>query len=98
MACSILYIDIQTPVRTRCVPHAMVLSSQEDELVALAAEVRRLGFGAAGAGVTRAEFAVAMLVSIGKLEEVDVQKALKTFDKLDIEKDGVLDMKDLVHR
>jgi hypothetical protein len=71
---------------------------QEDELVALAAEVHRLGFGAAGAGVTRAEFAVAMLVSIGKLEEVDVQKALKTFDKLDIEKDGVLDMKDLVHR
>eukprot|EP00668_Euglena_longa_P001276 GGOE01001508.1.p1 GENE.GGOE01001508.1~~GGOE01001508.1.p1 ORF type:complete len:324 (-),score=106.43 GGOE01001508.1:262-1194(-) len=69
---------------------------QRGELRALLAEVRNLGLVPESQDwCGRAEFALAMLVSLGKVQEDDIRRALQEFDRLDVEKDRKLDIRDV---
>eukprot|EP00667_Euglena_gracilis_P013843 EG_transcript_14303 len=69
---------------------------QQGELRALLREVSNLGLVPDEQDwCGRAEFALAMLVSSGKVTEDDIQRALQQFDRLDVEKDHRLDMRDV---
>jgi len=79
------------------VRHQLGETLEVHELRALVEEVRRLGLSVDQLDhCGRAEFALAMLVSVGKVNERDLDQALKQFDRFDVTADHRLDLEDII--